>query len=389
MESMNINVFNPTKIHFGNGCINDAGKIAIKYSDNALIITGKSSMRKSGTLDRLVKIMRNAGVNPIIFDKITPNPTIDEIDNAADIAKEKAVGLIIGLGGGSSLDSAKAIAVAAKGNIPVWEYLNVHTSDALPVITIVSTSGTGSEVNRYAVMTNPRTEEKPGFGYECMYPKEAIIDPEIMTSMPAYVTATTGFDVFIHILEAFTGKTRNAFSSAYCMQAFYLLRDNIIKAYNEPHNLDARGNMALASALAGLAIDLSGVGIMHALEHPLSGHYTNIAHGAGLAALTVESMKFNLEACKRDFMLIAHHFGIKRAGRNDDEYAYSLIEKTQELLTSLNLNISLKDLGVEKSALPKVAEGAFTTMGFAVQNNPAPASEQTALMLLEKSYQTQ
>ncbi len=381
-----LNIYNPVKIHFGAGLIGETGKIAKKYSDTALIVTGKNSMQKTGTLDRLVKILKDAGIAPIIFDGITPNPTTYEIDSAAGIAREKGVGLIIGLGGGSPLDSAKAVAVAAKGNIPVWEYLKTPAKEALPVITVVSTSGTGSEVNRYSVMTNPETKEKPGFGYECMYPKEAVIDPEIMLSMPAYVTAATGFDVFVHIFEAFTGKAKNAFSSAYCMQAFYLLKDNLIKAYNEPNNIEARGNMATASALAGLAIDISGVGIMHAMEHPVSGNYPKAAHGAGLAALAVESMKYNLNACKKDFMLIAHHFGIKRAGKSDDEYAWSLIEKIKEMLSDLNLNIRLKDLGVEKDKLRKIAKEAFDTMGFAIQNNPAEAGENEVLKLLENSY---
>lgn len=381
-----LNIYNPTKMHFGRGVINEAGDIAKKYANSVLIVTGKSSMQKSGTLDKLLKILKNAGIDSTVFDKITPNPTIGDIDAGADIAREKGVGLIIGLGGGSPLDSSKAIAVAAKGNIPVWNYLKTAATEALPVITIVSTSGTGSEVNRYSVMTNPKTGEKPGFGYECMYPKEAIIDPEIMVSMPPHVTAATGFDIFVHILEAFTGKMKNIFSSAYCMQAFCLLKDNLVRAYNEPQDLDARGDMALASALAGLAIDMSGVGIMHALEHPVSGNYPNIAHGAGLAALTIESMKYNLKSCGRDFMLIAHHLGIKRMRRSEDEYAYSLIEKTEEMLASINLNIRLKDLGVEKDKLPKIAKEAFTTMGFAVQNNPATVNEQNALMLLEASY---
>jgi alcohol dehydrogenase class IV len=381
-----LNIYNPVKIHFGAGLIGETGKIAKKYSDTALIVTGKNSMQKTGTLDRLVKILKDAGVAPIIFDGITPNPTTYEIDSAAGIAREKGVGLIIGLGGGSPLDSAKAVAVAAKGNIPVWEYLKTPAKEALPVITVVSTSGTGSEVNRYSVMTNPETKEKPGFGYECMYPKEAVIDPEIMLSMPAYVTAATGFDVFVHIFEAFIGKAKNAFSSAYCMQAFYLLKDNLIKAYNEPNNIEARGNMATASALAGLAIDISGVGIMHAMEHPVSGNYPKAAHGAGLAALAVESMKYNLNACKKDFMLIAHHFGIKRAGKSDDEYAWSLIEKIKEMLSDLNLNIRLKDLGVEKDKLRKIAKEAFDTMGFAIRNNPAEAGENEVLKLLENSY---
>ena len=379
-------IYNPVKIHFGAGIISEAGKIAKKYSDNVLIVTGKNSMQKTGTLDKLVKILKESGITVTIYDGITPNPTITEIDEAAKIAKQKGVGLIIGLGGGSPLDSAKAIAVAAKGDIPVWEYLKTQANDAIPVITIVSTSGTGSEVNRYSVMSNPATGEKPGFGYECMYPKEAIIDPEITSSMPNYVTATTGFDVFVHIFEAFTGKAKNEFSTTYCMQAFYLLKDNLIKAYNEPDNMQARGNMALASALAGLAIDISGVGIMHAMEHPVSGNYPNVAHGAGLAVLALESMKYNLNACKKDYMLIAHHFGIKRAGKSDDEYAMSLIEKTEEILTSLKLNVKLKYLGVEKDKLKKIAKEAFTTMGFAIENNPAEIDENGILRLLENSY---
>ncbi len=379
-------VYNPVKIHFGRGLIAETGRIAKKYSDSALIATGKNSMQKTGTLDRVTKSLKDAGVKPVVYDKITPNPTIKEIDEAAEIVRKNNIGMIIGLGGGSPLDAAKAIAVAAKDNIPVWNYLKTPADKALPVITIVSTSGTGSEVNRYSVMTNPETGEKPGFGYECMYPKEAVIDPEIMASMPPYVTATTGFDVFVHALEAFTGKAINAFSSAYCMQAFYLLKDNLLKAYNEPDNLDARGNMALASALAGLAIDISGVGIIHALEHPVSGNYPSVAHGAGLAALAVASMKYNLESRKRDFMLIAHHYGIKRAGKSDDEYAASLIEKIKEVLAALKLNITLKYLGVEKDKLAKISKEAFMTMGFAVQNNPAPIDEKEALRLLESSY---
>ncbi len=379
-------IYNPVKIHFGAGIISEAGNIAKKYSDNVLIVTGKNSMQKTGILDKLVKVLKESGITVTVYDGITPNPTITEIDEAAKIAKQKGVGLIIGLGGGSPLDSAKAIAVAAKGDVPVWEYLKTPANEAIPAITIVSTSGTGSEVNRYSVMSNPETGEKPGFGYECMYPKEAIIDPEITSSMPPYVTATTGFDVFVHIFEAFTGKARNEFSAAYCMQAFYLLKDNLIKAYNEPDNMQARGNMALASALAGLAIDISGVGIMHAMEHPVSGNYPNIAHGAGLAVLALESMKYNLNACKRDYMLIAHHFGIKRAGKSDDEYAMSLIEKTKEILTALNLNVKLKDLGVEKENLQKIAKEAFSTMGFAIENNPAEIDEKGVLRLLENSY---
>ena len=379
-------IYNPVKIHFGAGIISEAGKIAKKYSDNVLIVTGKNSMQKTGTLDKLVKILKESGITVTIYDGITPNPTITEIDEAAKIAKQKGVGLIIGLGGGSPLDSAKAIAVAAKGDIPVWEYLKTQANDAIPVITIVSTSGTGSEVNRYSVMSNPATGEKPGFGYECMYPKEAIIDPEITSSMPNYVTATTGFDVFVHIFEAFTGKAKNEFSTTYCMQAFYLLKDNLIKAYSEPDNMQARGNMALASALAGLAIDISGVGIMHAMEHPVSGNYPNVAHGAGLAVLALESMKYNLNACKRDYMLIAHHFGIKRAGKSDDEYAMSLIEKTEDILTALNINVKLKDLGVEKDKLQKIAKEAFNTMGFAIANNPENIDENGVLKLLQNSY---
>ena len=386
MPTAEINVFNPVMIHFGNGIINMAGEIAKKYSGVALVVTGGESMQKTGALERLLKILKDSGIKTFVYDGITPNPTCDEIDEAAKMAREKGAGLVIGLGGGSPMDSAKATAVAAKGNVPVWEYLKNPAKDALPVITVASTSGSGSEVNRYSVMTNPKTCEKPGFGYECMYPKEAIIDPEITATMPPFVTASTGFDVFVHSLEASAGKAANVFSKAYSLQAFHLLKNNLEKAYNEPENLEARGKMALASAFAGLAINISGVGIIHGLEHPVSGNYPKVAHGAGLAALAAPSLKYNFETCKRNYMLIAKHMGVKRMDKPDDEYALAFIEKIGDMLKAVNLGLRLKDLGIEREKLPKIAKEAFTTMKFAMENNPVTVSEADALKILEASY---
>ncbi|MHB1693217.1 MAG: iron-containing alcohol dehydrogenase [bacterium] len=385
---MSFDFFNPVRIHFGIDSLQDAGKIAKKYGTHALIVTGKSSMQKSGVLDKLVKILKDEGVNSIVFSDITPNPTVDEIDAAAKLAKEKNIDLIIGLGGGSPLDSSKAIAVAAKGNIPVWDYLKVEPKGALPVITIVSTSGTGSEVNRFSVMTNTKTGEKPGFGYECMYPKEAIIDPVIMQSMPQYVTATTGFDVFVHVLEAYAGKISNPIADSYCEKAFALLRESFIAACNEPENIKARSDMAIASALAGLAIDSAGVGIIHALEHPVSGNFPNIAHGAGLAALIIASMELNIKdkTCREKYAKVAHIFGKIKGNKTEEDMAYELIETVKKMLSDVGLNVKLKDLGVGEDKLEKIAKEAFTTMNFAVLNNPVEIGDKEALKLLKSSF---
>jgi len=386
--SFSFKFFNPVRINFGINSLQDAGKIAVKYGKNALIVTGKSSMQKSGVLDKLVGILQKSGVNSITFSDITPNPTVDEIDIAAEIARTNHIDLIIGLGGGSALDSSKAVAVAAKGDRTVWEYLKIEPKSALPVITIVSTSGTGSEVNRFSVMTNAKTGEKPGFGYECMYPKEAIIDPVIMQSMPKYVTATTGFDVFVHSLEAYTGKMSNPIADSYCEKAFALLKESLVAAYNEPENIKARSDMAAASALAGLAIDSAGVGIIHALEHPVSGNFPNIAHGAGLAALTVASMKLNINdrTAKEKYARAAHIFGKIKGNKTEDNMAYELIETVKKMLTDIDLNVSLEDLKVSQDKLEKIAKESFTTMNFAVLNNPVQVDENGALKLLKDSF---
>jgi alcohol dehydrogenase class IV len=386
--SFSFKFFNPVRINFGINSLQDAGKIAVKYGKNALIVTGKSSMQKSGVLDKLVGILQKSGVNSITFSDITPNPTVDEIDIAAEIARTNHIDLIIGLGGGSALDSSKAVAVAAKGDRTVWEYLKIEPKSALPVITIVSTSGTGSEVNRFSVMTNAKTGEKPGFGYECMYPKEAIIDPVIMQSMPKYVTATTGFDVFVHSLEAYTGKMSNPIADSYCEKAFALLKESLVAAYNEPENIKARSDMAAASSLAGLAIDSAGVGIIHALEHPVSGNFPNIAHGAGLAALTVASMKLNINdrTAKEKYARAAHIFGKIKGNKTEDNMAYELIETVKKMLTDIDLNVSLEDLKVSQDKLEKIAKESFTTMNFAVLNNPVQVDENGALKLLKDSF---
>jgi alcohol dehydrogenase class IV len=386
--SFSFNFFNPVRINFGTDSLQEAGKIARKYGTNALIVTGKSSMQKFGVLDKLTCILQKSGVNSIVFSDITPNPTVGEIDMAAKVARTNHVDLIIGLGGGSPLDSSKAVAVAAKDNISVWDYLKREPKSALPVITIVSTSGTGSEVNRFSVMTNTKTGEKPGFGYECMYPKESIIDPVIMQSMPKYVTATTGFDVFVHSLEAYTGSLSNPIADSYCEKAFTLLKESLVTAYNEPENIKARSDMAAASALAGLAIDSAGVGIIHALEHPVSGNFPNIAHGAGLAALTVESMKLNInnKTTKEKYARVAHIFGKIKGNKTEEDMAYELLETVKKILTVLNLNVSLKDLKVNEAQLEKIAKEAFTTMNFAVLNNPVQIDENNALKLLKDSF---
>ncbi|RZD16287.1 MAG: iron-containing alcohol dehydrogenase [Candidatus Acididesulfobacter guangdongensis] len=386
--SFSFRFFNPVRINFGVNSLQDAGKMSRKYGKNALIVTGKSSMHKSGVLDKLIDILQKSDVRSIVFSDITPNPTVSEIDAAAAIARTNHIDLIIGLGGGSALDSAKAIAVAAKGDRSVWEYLKIEPESALPVITIVSTSGTGSEVNRFSVMTNAKTGEKPGFGYECMYPKEAIIDPVIMQSMPAYVTATTGFDVFVHSLEAYTGRISNPIADSYCEKAFALLKESLVTAYNEPENIKARTDMAAASALAGLAIDSAGVGIIHALEHPVSGNFPNIAHGAGLAALTVESMKLNIndKTAKEKYARAAHIFGKIKGNKTEGDMAYELIETVKKMLKDVNLNVSLEGLKVSEDKLEKIAKEAFTTMDFAVLNNPVQVDENGALKLLKDSF---
>jgi len=363
---------NPVELHFGPKSFEKIGNIAQRYGKKALLVTGKQSMRKSGILDELERILGEAGIDSVIFDKVEPNPSYSTVEMGAEIAISKKCDMVIGCGGGSAMDAAKAIAIASLSNKRISSFFEGEKpSEAMPVIEIATTAGTGSEVDRYFVLTNPETKEKNATGFKCSYPAAAIVDPTLMKTMPPRLTAATGIDAFFHGLESYVSKLSTPISELYAKEAMQLIINNLYEAFRDGENMEAREKMALASTLAGLAIDISRTTLLHALEHPVSGHL-NAVHGEGLAALSIAYMEFTLPLCPEKFANVATLFGEDIDGLPEQEAAMKSIDGMRKFLKKFGMDIGLRELGVNEDMIDVFVEEAGKSP--ISKTNPRPAS---------------
>ena len=257
----------PTKILAGDGAFAGSGEAISALGNKALIACDPFAVQ-IGLADKLVAILKAVNVDAIVYDKVNPNTTTQIVDY-----------------GGSSMDTAKAIAVAASHEGPIWPYAIYEknpTDATLPIVAITTTSGTGSQCTPFAVITNPETNQKPGFGGPCLFPKIAIVDPQLTKTMPPMLTAITGADVFTHAVEAYTSKWASPIVDMYAQKAIELVAKYLPIAYADGSNIEAREAMAIADTNAGIAISHGGVSVAHVLAHVIGGHYHDIAHGDAL-----------------------------------------------------------------------------------------------------------
>lgn len=277
----------PTEVLFGEGVSSQAGECAAKMGSRALLVTGKSSAQKCGALDRILPSLKSAGVEIAVFDDVEPNPSISTLSEGAGRARDFNADIIIGIGGGSPLDAAKGIAVVAVNEEPPERYFSeVPENDPLPVIAVPTTSGTGSEITPYAVITDTSTDTpaKRTIRSPLIYPRFALVDPELTYSMPASVTADTGMDAFSHALEGCLCSKRNPVTDAIAMKAICLILKHLRQAYDSPENADARSGMSMASFLSGVVIAHTGTELIHSMGYRLTLRF-GVPHGRANAML--------------------------------------------------------------------------------------------------------
>jgi len=370
---MNMKTFthhNPVELHFGIKSFEKIGTLAKRFGKRALIVTGKHSMRKSGVLDKLVSHLGDEGVDAEIFDQVEPNPSYLTVENGAIMAEK--CDMVIGCGGGSAMDAAKAIAIASVSNKNISSFFEGEKpTKAMPILEIATTAGTGSEADRYFVLTNQATKEKNGLGFRCSYPAASIIDPELMKTMPPRLTAATGIDAFFHGLESYVSNSSTPLSELYAREAMKLIINNLEIAFRNGEDMKAREEMALASMLAGLAIDESRTTLLHAIEHPVSGHL-DVAHGEGLAALSIAYMEFTAPSCPEKFAYIASLLGEDIEGLAKEEAAMKSIDGMKKFLGRVDMSIGLKELGVDEDMIDTFVNEASKSV--LVKTNPRPAS---------------
>jgi len=371
--SLKFNWITPTKIYFGQGSINKLGDEASKLGSKALIITSKGwTTKRRIFFDELAK---NLTIKYEIYDEVKTNPTTNVVDKIVSHFEGKGVDLVIGFGGGSSIDVAKAVAliIASGGSSKEYLFKIKEPKDSLPIIAIPTTHGTGSEVDKYAVLTDPETHAKAPIISTLIYPKVTIVEPKFATTIPQLLTISTTIDALSHALESYISRHANIFSRMYAREAIHIIYNYLPKVIKDPSNIEIRGKLLWSSLCAGIAIDQSRAGLLHALEHPLSSYY-NIHHGLGLYILFIPWLEYTLDYGVREFAEIARLINPKLYEVEDYRAAKEFLNITKKFFQQLEIKVKLSDYGVREEDLPTLANNAVKYLKPLVENNPRKPS---------------
>lgn len=339
-------IYNPVNLYFGLGQVARAGELAGAIGRKALIVTGCSSARKAGTLQKVVSSLGERKISSILFEEVVSNSLSSIVDEGTKLAKAENCDCIVGLGGGSAIDTAKAIALCAVNPGHITDYqpggasANLQPNRSLPVVAIPTTAGTGSEMNRYFVITNEKVNEKAELGFECSYPAVAIVDPEVMASMPVNVTADTGVGVLFHALEAYVSAGAQPFSDIMAKEAMALVVENLAAVLQDGGDMRGRAKMAWASTLAGWSADIAGTSALHAAGYSISGH-TGAPYGQSLAALGVAYMEQNCRNRPARFAVVARLLGV-REDLPEEELAALSPQALQDFLKKAGRDIPVQ-----------------------------------------------
>ena len=388
---MNFSFYNPTRILFGAGELNNLHKQTMPGKKALLLISNGKSTKVNGSLDRTIEQLEKAGIEYAIFDKIMENPYKSVVMEGAAFAKENACDFILALGGGAVLDASVAIAAMATNPGDLWDYVFGGTGKAmplknpgLPIVTIATTSGTGSEINCWGVISNPDTNEKIGFGAPELTPVLAIVDPELMRTVPAKYTAYQGFDALFHNTEVMISNGVNILSEAIALSAIENITKYLPRAVRDGNDMEAREHVAYGSTLAGITMQLTSTTAEHSMEHSMSAYHHNLPHGAGLIMISKAFYEFFIErrACDEQFIKMAKAMGIENADKPED-FITALV-KLQEDCGVADLKMS--DYGFRKEESMTLARGARSMQGGLFLANPCEMTDEDCAGIFDKSY---
>jgi len=378
----NYSIFLPNQLLVGAGVVEKVGEKARELGKGqALVITDKG-VAAAGLLEKVLTPLEKAGVKTHIFDQIEPNPRDRTVSKAFEFGKKRESDLIIGLGGGSSMDAAKAVGVLMTNPGPLQNYLRgTAVKNPLPTLmAIPTTAGTGSEVTQFSVVTDTERSFKAGIASPFLIPKVAIVDPLLMQSMPPSLAAATGMDALTYAIEAFVSRNAQPFSDALALHAMRLISSYLRPSVADGTNGEARSQMAIASTLAGVAFSNAGVGLVHAMSHPLGGHF-DLPHGIANAVLLPHVMGFNLIACLEKYAQVAQVLGEKVEGLAPWDAARRAKEAVFQLSSDIGIPLHLNEVGVKGERIGRVAEDAMQ-MKRAIAWNPRVVSQEE----IEKIY---
>jgi alcohol dehydrogenase len=384
----NFNYYIPTRIFFGPGSIKELSQTKLPGRKALIVISAGQSMKKFGYLQRVQDLLKTNNCESVVFDKILPNPVKSHVMEGADLARRENCDFIVGLGGGSSIDTAKSIALMVKNPGDYWDYIHggsgqgkIYKEAVLPVVAITTTAGTGTEADPWTVITNEEKQEKIGFGGDDFFPVFSIVDPELMLSIPPELTAFQGFDAFFHAAEGYIANIATPVSDAYALQSMALIAEYLPKAIKNGKDLEARTQIALANTLSGMVESTSSCTSEHSMEHALSAYHPSLPHGAGLIMLSESYFRHFSSVCPERLIKMAKTMG--KEGESADDFISALLKLQNDCGVT---GLKMSDYGIQKSEIHKIAENAHHTMGGLYDMDRQTLSHQDTVDIITKAF---
>jgi alcohol dehydrogenase class IV len=379
------NYYQPTEIRFGPGRIREVGEVVSRFGRRCLLVTVPVFPDFEGLFQEVKEILEDSGVTVAHYEGVIPNPTTEVVTAGARMAEDHRADVVLGLGGGSSMDTAKAIAVEATHQGTSWDYLFFRdtqpTEKTLPVVAVSTTSGTGSQVTQVAVVTNTEEKVKSALYHPHLFPKACIVDPELMLTVPGHVTASTGFDVFAHAFESFITPNGSPYTDLISFEAIRLAAAHLPRAVKEGADLEARTHMAWADTLAGLSIANAGVTLPHGIGMAIGGMYPHVMHGEALAVVYPAILQYTYQAVPGRFARVGRVFDPSLGDLSEAEAAAASCDVIEDFIKKIGMSLCFEDMNVPSEELRALAEASLVLPDYKSHPRVVDLEEVYALLL--------
>jgi alcohol dehydrogenase len=373
------------RIHFRPGGIQKLGEEIRNVGGRKVLLVTDKGVKSSGLLEKAAEPLGKESIPYVIFDEVEPNPSLETVEKGLELLKQEGCDSLVAIGGGSPIDAAKGVGIMATNPDPLAKYegANKIPTPPLPLVAVPTTAGTGSEVTGAAVITDRSRKYKVSIRSPLIIPRVALLDPELLCTLPPHVLAATGMDALTHAYEAFVSTATNPISEALAYDSIRLIGQNLRRFYANPDNVDAGGSMQLASTMAGMAFFSGRVGVVHAMAHPLGGFF-NIPHGVANAILLPYCMDFTRIAVPERFARIAEALGEDIWGISVEEASKKAVEAVQSLMADIHIPHGLGKVGAKREAFDAMARDAVES-GIHL-TTPRKTSYEDIMALYEAAY---
>lgn len=389
--NLSYDMYIPTRVMFGVGMLDRLGEQPMPGKRALVVISNGKSTRANGYLDRTEAQLHAAGVETVVFDGVSPNPTVANVNAGAEAARRNGCDFIVALGGGSVMDCSKGIAVMATNDGELWNYVTIGSGkgcpikvNPLPIVAVTTTAGTGSETDNSGVITKEDTFEKAFVGDARLFPVLSIVDAQLMQSVPPAFTAYQGFDALFHSTEGYIARGANLMSDMYALEAIRNIAEYLPRAVNDGNDIEARTHVAFGNTLSGGVMCLTLITSEHALEHALSAYHPNLPHGAGLIMVSRAYYEYFIthHACDDRFVRMARVMGMPEADKPED--FLTALTRLQEACGVADLKMS--DYGIKPEEFETLMRNTREVMGIMFTSDRVQMTDDDIMEIYRKSY---